>query len=177
MEVELVGCCAGRAALDPVVGDVLRTVGHRDCSALVESEGLERAPHRCVVLMGVAAQVVRALCRELEDCPSDTAPAYCGDAVNHVVVGIGMPSTDNLGVGLVWPGSERKDGERPSRIGHEEAVSARDVFLSVNATRVSVGPLCRIPVRLHERAGLLIRTLDKREIARGSSPKTRTHII
>lgn len=44
-EVELVGCCAGRAVLDPVVGNALCTVGHRDCVALLESERLKRAPH------------------------------------------------------------------------------------------------------------------------------------
>ena len=54
-EVELVGCCAGRAVLDPVIGNALRTVGDSDRAALAESEGLERAPHRSVVLVGVAA--------------------------------------------------------------------------------------------------------------------------
>lgn len=48
---------------DPVIGDALRSVGHRDPSALVESERLERAPHRYIVLVGVAAQVTRALLR------------------------------------------------------------------------------------------------------------------
>ena len=76
---------------DPVIGDALRSVGHRDRSALVESEGLERAPHRYIVPVGVAAQVVRALCREREDCPSDAVPAYRGHAVNDVVVGTAAP--------------------------------------------------------------------------------------
>ena len=58
MEVELVGCRAGRGVLDPVIGDVLRTVGHRDRSALAEFERCERAPHRCIVLVGIAAQVI-----------------------------------------------------------------------------------------------------------------------
>lgn len=168
-KVELVGCCAGRAALDPVIGDALRSVGHRDGAALAESERRERAPHRYIVLVGVAAQVVRALCRELEDCPGDTVSAHRGHTVNHVVVGIRMPSAVDLGVGFVWPGCERKDGERPSLIGHEETVAARDVFLSVNAARVSVGPLSRVPVRLHERPSMLIRTLDKLEVVRESN--------
>ena len=43
---------------------------------------------------------------------------------------------------------------------------ARDVFLSVNPARVSVGPLSRIPIRLHESAGMLIRPLDKLEVRR-----------
>lgn len=42
-------------AFDPVVGDALRTVRDGDRAALLESEGLERAPHRGVVLVGVAA--------------------------------------------------------------------------------------------------------------------------
>lgn len=61
---------------DPVVGAALRAVGYRDCTALVESEGLKRVSHRAVVFVGVAAQVVRALCCELEDRPSDTVSAY-----------------------------------------------------------------------------------------------------
>ena len=39
--------------------------------------------------------------------------AYRGHAVNHVVVGVGMPSAIDRRVGLVWPGSEREDGEGP----------------------------------------------------------------
>ena len=163
-EVELVGCCAGRAVLDPVVGDALRTVGHRYRSTFAESKGVKRAPHRDIVLVGVAAQVIRVLSRELEDNPSDTTPAHRGYAVNHVVVGVGVPRAIDRRVGLVWPGSERKDGERPLVVGHNETVSVRDVFLSVNAARISVGPLSRIPVRLHERTGLRIRTLDKLEV-------------
>lgn len=84
-------------------------------------------------------------------------PTHCGHTVNHVVVGIGMPRAIDRRVGLVWPGSERKDGERPSFIGHEEAVPVRDVFLSVNPARVPFGPLSRIPNRLHERPGMLMR--------------------
>lgn len=57
----------------------------------MESERLERAPHRYIVLVGVAAQVVRAFCRELEDRPSDTVSAYRGHAVNDVVVGTAAP--------------------------------------------------------------------------------------
>ena len=153
---------------DPVIGDALRAVGDGDRAALAESKGFERAPHWYVVLMRVTAQVIRALCRELEDRPSNTAPAHRGHAVDDAVVGIRMPRAVDLGVGLVWPGSEREYGERPSLIGHEETVSARDVFFSINATRVSVGPLSRIPVRLHERAGMLIRPLDEYEVVRGS---------
>ena len=103
--------------------------------------------------------------------------AHRGHAVNHVVVGIGMPSTDNLGVGLIWPGCESKDGEWPSLIGYEEAVSAHDVFLSVNATRVSVGPLCRIPVRSHERPGMLIRAFDELEVVRQSDSNLHIEIV
>lgn len=153
---------------DPVVGDALRAVGYRDRAALAESEGRERAPHRCVVLVGVAAQVIRALGRKAENCPRDPTPTHRGHAVNDVVVGIGMPRTIDLGVGLVWSGSERKDGERPGFIGHEKAVSVRNVFLSINPARVSFGPLCGIPIRLHERAGVLIRLLNELEVVRGS---------
>ena len=151
---------------DPVVGNALRAVGYRDRAALAESEGRKRAPHRYIVLVGVAAQVIRVLDREREDRPSDAVTAYRGHAVNDVVVGIGMPCAFDLGVGFVWTGCERKDGERPSLIGHEEAVSARDVFFSINATRVSVGPLSRVPIRLHECPSMLIRALDEREVVR-----------
>ena len=37
-QVGLAGCCAGRAVLDPVVGDALRAVGNGDRAALAESE-------------------------------------------------------------------------------------------------------------------------------------------
>lgn len=149
---------------DPVVGNALRAVGDGDRAARAESERLERAPHRCVVLVGVAAQVVSALSREREDRPSNTVPAHRRHAVNHVVVGIGMPSAVDLCVGLVWPGSERKDGDRPGFIGREEAVSACDVFLSVNPARIPVGSLSRIPMRLHERTGMRICAFDKLKV-------------
>lgn len=163
----LVGGCARAGLLDPVVGDALRAVGNRDGAALAESKRIERAPHWCVVLVGVAAQVVSVLSSEAENCPRDPTPTHRGHAVNDVVVGIGMPRAIDLGVGLVWPGSECKDGERPSLIGHEKAVSVRNVFLSVNAARIPVGPLCRIPIRLHERPGMRIGTQDKNEVVRG----------
>lgn len=118
--------------------------------------------------MSVAAQVVSVLSREREDRPSNAVPAHRGHAVNHVVVGVGMPCAVNLGVGLVWPGSEREDGEWPLVVGHEEAVPARDVFLSVNPTWVSVGLLSRIPIRLHERAGVIICPLNESEVVRRS---------
>ena len=149
---------------DPVVGDALRAVGDRDRSTFAESEGSKRAPHRRVVLVCVAAQVIRALGRKAENCPRDPTPTHRGHAVNDVVVGIGMPRTIDLRVGLVWPGSERKDGEWSLVVGHKEAVFARDVFLSVNPTWVSVGPLSRIPVRLHKRAGVLVHALDELEV-------------
>ena len=155
---------------DPVIGDALRPVGDGDRAALAESKGIECAPHRCVVLVGVAAQVVSVFGREAENCPRDPTPTHRSHAVNDVVVGIGMPRTIDLRVGVVWPGSERKDGERPGFIGHEKAVSVRDVLLSINPARVSVGPLCSIPIRLHERAGSRICALDKTEVfARGNS--------
>ena len=69
----------------------MRAVGYRDRAALAESEGRKRAPHRCVVLVGVAAQVVSVLSREAENCPSDTASAHSGHAVNNVVVGTAVP--------------------------------------------------------------------------------------
>lgn len=170
MEVELVGCRAGRGVLDPVIGDVLRTVGHRDRSALAEFERCERAPHRCVVLVGVAVQVVRVLDREREDRPSDAVPAYRGHAVNDVVVGIGMPCAFYLCVGFLRPRRKAKDGERPSLIGHEEAVAARDVFFCVNSARVAVWPLCRVPIRLHETPGMIICPLNEDEGLIGSKP-------
>lgn len=115
--------------------------------------------------------------RESEHRPRDSMPAHRGHAVNHVVVSVGMPRADNLGLGLVWTGSERKDGERPGFIGHEKAVSVRDVFLSINPARVPFGPLSRIPVRLHERAGMLIRALDELEVLRGCDSYMHTGIV
>ena len=173
----LVGGHAGAELLDPVVSDALRAVGDGDRAALAESKGFECAPHRCVVLVGVAAQVIRALGRKAENRPSNASPAHRGYAVNDVVVGIGMPRTIDLGVGLVGPGSEREDGERASLIDHKEAVSACDVFLGINPARVSFGPLSRIPIRLHESAGMLIRPLDKLEVLRGCDSILHTVIV
>ena len=162
---------------DPVVGNALRAVGYRDRAALAESEGRKRASHRCVVLVGVAAQVIRALGRKAENCPRDPTPTHRGHAVDDVVFSLGMPRTIDLGVGLVWSGSERKDGERPGFIGHEKAVSVRDVFLSINPARVPFGPLSRIPIRLHESAGMRIGTLDELEVVRGGDRNLHAAII
>ena len=159
---------------DPVVGDALRAVGYRDRAALAESEGRERAPHRCVVLVGVAAQVVSVLSREAENRSCDPMPTHCGYTVNHVVVGVGMPSTVNLCIGFVRARSKGKDCERPLVVGHEETVFACDVFLSINAARVSVWPLCRVPIRLHERPSMLIRARDELEVVGRS--KSNLHI-
>ena len=112
----------------------------------MESEGPKRAPHRGIVLVGVAAQVVRVLSREAENRPSNTASAHRGHAVNDVVIGIRAPSAVDLGIGFIRPGSEREDGEGPL-VGYEKAVPARDVFLSVNAARMPVGPLGGVPIR------------------------------
>ena len=90
-EVELVGCCAGAGLLDPVVGNTLRAVGHRDRAALAESKGFERAPHRAVVFVGVAAQVVRVLSREAQDRSDNPFPAPRCHTVNNVVVGTAVP--------------------------------------------------------------------------------------
>ena len=171
---ESLACCgASRGAaveclFDPVVGDALRAVGDCDRSTFAESEGPKRAPHRRVVLVGVAAQVVRVLSCEPENRPRDPTPTHRGHAVDDVVLSLGMPCADNLGVGLVWTGSERKDGERPLAVVHKEAVSACDVFRSVNPARVSLGPLSRIPIRLHERPSMRIRALNELEVLRES---------
>ena len=77
-----------------------------------------------------------------------------------------MPRAVDLGIGLVRPRNKRKDGERPGFIGHEETVSVCDVFLSVNAARVSVGPLRPIPIRLHKCPSMLIRALNELEVVR-----------
>ena len=87
----LVGGRAGAGLLDPVVGNALRAVGDGDRAALFESEGRKCAPHWCVVLVGVAAQVVSVRSCEHEDRPSDTASAHSGHAVNDVVVGVASP--------------------------------------------------------------------------------------
>lgn len=159
-------CLHCLVAFGPVVSDALCAVGYRDRAALAESEGRKRAPHRCVVLVRVAAQVIRVLSREREDRPSNTVPAHRGHAVNDVVVGIGPPSTLDIGIGLVWPGSEGKNSKRPLIVGDNETVSECDVFLGINPARVYVGPLSRIPIRLHERPSMRIRALDEREVLR-----------
>ena len=115
--------------------------------------------------------------RKAENRPSNASPAHRGDAVNNVVVGIGMPRAIDLGVGLVWPGSERKDCKRPLVVGHEEAMSARDVFLSINPARIPVGPLCGVPVLPHERPGMLIRPLNKLVVGRGGESNLHVSMI
>ena len=70
-----------------------------------------------------------------------------------------------------------RDATGPLIVGHEETVSARDVFLSINPARVSVGPLSRIPIRLHEIAGIRIRPLDKLEVVRGSDLNLHTEAV
>lgn len=117
------------------------------------------------------------LSSEAENCPRDPTPTHRGHAVDDVVVGIGMPRSIDLGIGIIWPGSERKDGEWPGLIGHEETVSMRDVFLSVNAAWIPVGPLSCIPIRLHERAGMLIRTLNELEVFRGGDSNLHVSMI
>ena len=119
-------------AFDSVVGDALRAVGYGDRAALAESEGLERAPHRCVVFVGVATQIVCMLRCKAENRPSDAVPAHCRHAVNDVVVGLGVPRAVDLGVGLVRSCSEGEDSKRPLIVRYKETVSARDVFLSIN---------------------------------------------
>ena len=89
--MELVGCCAGRAVLDPVVGNALRAVGYRDRAALAESKGRKCAPHRCVVHVGVAAQVIGTLGCVAQDRSGSPFPAPRCHTVNNVVVGTAVP--------------------------------------------------------------------------------------
>ena len=173
----LVGGRAGTGLLDPVVGNALRAVGDSDRAALAESKGFERASHWSVVIVGVAAQVVCVLGREREDRPTNAVPAHRRHTVNHVVVGIGMPSTVDLGIGFVRPRRKGKHCERSFVVGYKETVSARDVFLSVNPARVSVRPLSRIPIRLHERPGMRIGTLDEIEVFRGRDSNLHVSMI
>ena len=56
-------------------------------------------------------------------------------------------------------------------------MSAHDVFLGVNAARVSAGPLCRIPLRLHELAGVRICALNELEVVRRSDSNLHTEIV
>lgn len=46
-------------------------------------------------------------------------------------------------------------------------MSVRDVFLSINPARVPFRPLCSIPIRLHERAGVLTRPGDALAVFKG----------
>ena len=91
--------------------------------------------------------------------------------------GIGMPCAVNLGIRLVGSWSEGENSKRPLIIGHKETVSARDVFLSVNPARIPVGPLSRVPMRLHERPSMLIRAHDKLEIVRGNDSNLHIEIL
>ena len=149
---------------DPVVGNALRAVGHRDRSALLESERLKRAQHWSVVLVRVAAQVVRVLSRELENCPRNPTPAHRRHTVNHVVLSLGMPCAVDLCVGFVRTWREGEDGERSILVGDEETVSARDVCLRIDPPWVAVRPLGCVPILPHERASVLIGTFDEGEV-------------
>lgn len=97
--------------------------------------------------------------------------------MNHVVIGVGVPRAIDRRVGIVWPGSKRKNGEGPSLIGYEKAVSVRDVFLSINVARIPVGPLSRIPIRLHERPSMLIRALNEIKVVRRGDRNLHAAII
>lgn len=90
-EVELVGFCAGRAVLDPVVGNALRAVGDGDRAALAESEGPKRAPHWDIVLVSAATQVIGALGCVAQDLSDNPFPAPRCHTVNNVVVGTAVP--------------------------------------------------------------------------------------
>ncbi len=150
--------------LDPVIGNALRTVGDSDRAALAESEGLERAPHRSVVLVSVATQVVSVLSCEAEDRPSNTASAHRRHTVNHVIIGIRTPRAVNVGVRLVRTWREGEDGERSILVGDEETVLARDVCLRIDPPWVAVRPLGCVPILPHERASVLIGTFDEGDV-------------
>ncbi len=105
------------------------------------------------------------------------ASAYRGHAVNHVVLSLGMPCAVNLCVGFVRPWGEGEDSKRSLIVGYKETVSARNVFLSINPARIPVGPLSRIPMRPHERAGMHVRPLDELEVGRGSDSNLRAEIL
>lgn len=117
------------------------------------------------------------LYREREDRTRDPTPTHRRHAVNHVVVDIGMPGTVNLCVGFVRARRKAKDCKRPLVVGHKETVSARGVSLSVDAAGIPVGPLSRIPMRLHERPGMRVRTLDEHEVGRGSESNLHVSMI
>lgn len=112
-----------------------------------------------------------------ENRPSDSMPAHRSDAVKHVVIGIGMPRAVNLCLGFVRPWGEGEDSKRPLIVGHKETVSARDVFLSVDAARIPVGPLSLIPIRLHERPGMRVRALDELEVVCRGDSNLHTEIV
>ena len=170
------GCVCGRlgvtaamylrclVAFDPVVGEALCAVGHRDCAALLESKGLERAPHRGVGLVRVTAQVVRVLSGEPENRPSNSASAHRRHTVNHVVLSLGMPCAVDLCVRFVRTWREGEDGERSILVGDEETVLARDVCLRIDPPWVAVRPLGCVPILPHERASVLIGTFDEGEV-------------
>lgn len=143
----------------------------------MESEGLKRAPHRRVVLVGVAAQIVSVLCCELEDRPSDTVSAYRSHAVNDVVVGIRTPGAIDLGIGFVGPWSEGEYGKWPLVVGHDVGKPMLDVRSNDVHAGIPVGPLCGVPVRLHESSGMLIRAINELEVVRGSDLNLRLPII
>ena len=167
----------GGGVRDPVVGEALRAIRNGDRSVLAESEGLKCPPHRRVVLVGVAAQVIGGGGREAENHPRDPVPTRRSDAVNDVVVDIGVPGAVDLGIGLVGTPSKGENGEWTGIIGHEKTVSTRDVFFRINAVWVSFGPLGCVPIFLYKRAGMVIRDLDEIEVADRSDPNLYAMIL
>lgn len=89
--VSLGCCCASWGVPEPVVGDALRSVAHRDGAALAESEGVKRVPHRDIVLVGAAAQVIGTLGCVAQDRLGSPFPAPRCHTVNNVVVGTAVP--------------------------------------------------------------------------------------
>lgn len=162
---------------DPVVSNALRAVGHPDYAALFEPEGLKRAPHRGVVLMGVAAQVIRMLRRKAEDRASNVASAYRGHSVDDIVGRIRMPRTIDLCLGFVRPRNKRKDSHRTLVVSRDVGVPSFNGCSDNIHAGVTVGPLCGVPVHLHERPGMRIRARDELEVVRVSDSNLHASMI
>lgn len=104
-------------------------------------------------------------------------PRTASHAVNDVVVGIRTPSALDIGVGPVWPGSERKDAERPLVVSCDVGVPSFNVCSDNIHAGVTVGPLCGVPVHLHERPGMRIRARDELEVVRVSDSNLHASMI
>ena len=149
---------------DPVVSNALRAVGHPDYAALFEPE--DSSVRRIGALSSWVSQrqVIRMLRRKAEDRASNVASAYRGHSVDDIVGRIRMPRTIDLCLGFVRPRNKRKDSHRTLVVSRDVGVPSFNGCSDNIHAGVTVGPLCGVPVHLHERPGMRIRARDELEV-------------